>query len=124
MRLLLDTHVVLWWLADSPALSGQAASAIERGGGYVSAASVWEIAIKRALGKLEAPEDLAEVVDASNLLRLPIQFEHALIVGALPHHHRDPFDRMLIAQAQHEGLTLVTSDALIMRYPVRVLPAS
>ncbi len=125
MRLLLDTHVLLWWLADDPALSEQARQLIANEPEvFVSAASAWEIAIKRALGKLEAPEDLLEVLDTGGIVRLPIDFEHAITAGALPRHHDDPFDRMLVAQAQREGLALMTSDARIARYAVAVLPAS
>jgi len=76
------------------------------------------------LRKLEAPEDLPATLDAGGIARLPIEFEHAAIAGALPRHHDDPFDRMLVAQAQHEGLTLLTSDARISRYGVATLPAS
>jgi PIN domain nuclease of toxin-antitoxin system len=125
MKLLLDTHVLLWWLADDPALSIQARRLIANEPEVlVSAASAWEIAIKRALGKLEAPEDLTDAMDASGIGRLPIEFEHAVTAGGLPRHHDDPFDRMLVAQAQHEGLTLLTSDARIGRYAVAILPAS
>ncbi len=125
MRLLLDTHVLLWWLADDPALSEQARQLIANEPEvFVSAASAWEIAIKRALGKLEAPEDLLEVLDTGGIVRLPIDFEHAITAAALPRHHDDPFDRMLVAQAQREGLALMTSDARIARYAVAVLPAS
>lgn len=125
MRLLLDTHVLLWWLADDPALSKQARQLIANEPEvFASAASAWEIAIKRALGKLEAPEDLPAVLAAGGIGRLPIEFEHAAIAGALPRHHDDPFDRMLVAQAQHEGLTLLTNDTRISRYGVAALPAS
>ncbi len=125
MRLLLDTHVLLWWLADHPALSKQARHLIANEPEvFASAASAWEIAIKRALGKLEAPEDLRAALDASGIRRLPIELEHAAIAGALPRHHDDPFDRMLVAQAQHEGLTLLTSDARISSYAVAAVPAS
>ncbi len=125
MRLLLDTHVLLWWLADDPALSEQARLLIANEPEvFASAASAWEIAIKRALGKLESPEDLLAALDEGGIRRLPIEFEHASVAGALPRHHDDPFDRMLVAQAQHEGLTLLTSDARISSYAVAVLPAS
>lgn len=124
MRLLLDTHVLLWWLADHPALSVVAEAAIEREPDvYVSAISAWEIAIKRALGKLEAPSDLAAAVEDSDFRQLAVGFEHAAVAGALPRHHDDPFDRMLVAQAQHEGLTIVTGDPRIARYQVPVLAA-
>ncbi len=122
--LLLDTHVLLWWLADSPLLSPKAVAAIRNEPVvFVSAASVWEIAIKRALGKLEAPDDLVSAVAAYDFRQLLITFEHAAITGALPRHHDDPFDRMLIAQAQCEGLTLVTNDGRISQYKVPVLTA-
>jgi PIN domain nuclease of toxin-antitoxin system len=125
MRLLLDTHVLLWWLADDPALSKQARGLIANEPEvFVSAASAWEIAIKRALGKLEAPDDLLPALEAGGLRRLPIDFEHAAVAGTLPLHHDDPFDRMLVAQAQQEALTLLTSDTRISRYAVTVLPAS
>ncbi len=125
MRLLLDTHVLLWWLADDPALSKQARGLIANEPEvFASAASAWEIAIKQALGKLEAPEDLLTALEAGGIRRLPIDVEHAAVAGALPRHHDDPFDRMLVAQAQQEGLTLLTSDVRIARYAVTVLPAS
>ena len=125
MRLLLDTHVLLWWLADDPALTRQARRLIANEPEvFASAASAWEIAIKRALGKLEAPEDLPAALDAGGIRRLPITFEHAAVAGALPRHHDDPFDRMLAAQAQYEGLTLLTSDPRISSYAVAVLPAT
>ena len=125
MRLLLDTHVLLWWLADDPALPPRTISVIgaERDV-YVSAASAWEIAIKRALGKLEAPDDLAGAVTACDFRQLPVGFEHAALAGALPRHHDDPFDRMLVAQARLEGLTIVTGDARFARYEVPVLAAA
>jgi PIN domain nuclease of toxin-antitoxin system len=88
---------------------------------YVSAVSVWEIAIKRASGKLRVPEDLLEKVADAGFGELDISFEHATLAGALPPHHGDPFDRMLIAQAQIEGLTLVTNDPRIAAYEVPVL---
>jgi PIN domain nuclease of toxin-antitoxin system len=125
LRLLLDTHVLLWWLADDPALSKQARALIANEPEvFASAASAWEIAIKRALGKLQAPEDLLSVLEAGGIRGLPIDFQHAAVAGALPRHHDDPFDRMLVAQAQREGLTLLTSDPRISRYAVTVLPAS
>ncbi len=120
MTLLLDTHVLLWWLEDPRKLSKQAKKAIEDGTNrvYVSAAVAWEIAIKKALGKLDAPDDLEEMVDSNRFLSLPVTIPHALAVLALPNFHRDPFDRMLIAQALHEGFRLVTRDQEIAKYPV------
>lgn len=124
MRLLLDTHALLWWLADE-GLAADARAAIAAGDNQVlvSAASAWEIAIKRALGRLSAPEDLLDQLAASGFDHLPIALRHALAVSDLPAHHRDPFDRMLIAQAMVEGLTVVTRDRRFSAYPVAVLPA-
>lgn len=122
MKLLLDTHAVLWWFADSPALSAPAREAVASSADvWVSAASAWEIAIKRALGKLDAPDDFASALEESGFRPLPIVVAHAMAAGALPRHHDDPFDRMLVAQAQIEGLTIVTSDRHIQRYGVAVL---
>jgi PIN domain nuclease of toxin-antitoxin system len=120
MTFLLDTHVLLWWLENPRQLSRQAKKVIEDGRNhiYVSAAVAWEIAIKKSLGKLEAPDDLDEMIDANRFSALPVTIAHALGVLALPDHHRDPFDRILIAQALHEGLRLVTRDQEIAKYPV------
>jgi PIN domain nuclease of toxin-antitoxin system len=120
MTFLLDTHVLLWWLDNPRLLSRQAKKAIEDGRNriYVSAAVAWEIAIKKSLGKLDAPDDLEEMIDANRFNPLPVTIAHALGVLALPDHHRDPFDRLLIAQALHEGFRLVTRDEEIAKYPV------
>lgn len=125
MNLLLDTHALLWWLADDPRLGSRAREAIAAAENLVaaSAASAWKIAIKRALGKLEAPEDLCGALAEAGLQPLPITVEHAVAAGALPAHHADPFDRMLVAQAATEGLAIVTVDERIARYGVPVLPA-
>ncbi|MFO8076747.1 MAG: type II toxin-antitoxin system VapC family toxin [Egibacteraceae bacterium] len=125
MRLLLDTHVLLWALADDPSLSTAARAAIVDGRNRVvaSAVSAWEITIKRSLGKLRTPADLAEAVAAHRFTPLAVSLEHALAVGALPDLHRDPFDRLLVAQAGVEGLTIVTRDRAIARYDVDVLGA-
>ena len=120
MNLLLDTHILLWWLADDPGLSEKQRSAIADPANvvYVSAASAWEIAIKKALGKLIAPNDLGAALIASELEQLPVTVAHAEAVGRLPPHHRDPFDRMLIAQAGVEDLTVVTGDPVFAQYEV------
>lgn len=125
MRLLLDTHALLWWLGDETRLASHAREAIVRGENAViaSVASIWEVAIKRATGRLQIEADLPDSVVASGLELLQITAEHAWAAGALPRHHSDPFDRMLVAQAQLEGLTIVTRDARIARYQVAVLPA-
>lgn len=125
MKLLLDTQALLWWLGDSPALGAVARRSIADGGNtvFVSAASAWEIELKRALGKLRAPENLRETLADERFLELPVGFAHATALRALPALHRDPFDRMLIAQARVEHLTVVTSDAVFARYQVPVLAA-
>jgi PIN domain nuclease of toxin-antitoxin system len=120
VTLLLDTHVLLWWLEDPRQLSRHARQAIQDGGNpvYVSAAVAWEIAIKKALGKLDAPDDLEDVMATNRFLPLPVTIPHALAVLSLPDRHHDPFDRILIAQALHEGFRLVTRDPEIAKYPV------
>lgn len=125
MNLLLDTHVLLWALADDPALSGQARDAIVDGRNrvLVSAASAWEITIKAALGKVRAPDDLLVQLERARFEPLDVTIPHTLAVGALPGHHADPFDRLLVAQARTERLTLVTRDGDIARYDVATLPA-
>ena len=125
MRLLLDTHVLLWWLADDPLLTVEARAAIvESDLAVVSTASAWEISMKRSLGKLDAPDDLAAQLVRDQFTVLPIHLDHALRAGSLPHIHRDPFDRMLVAQAQVEDLVIITTDTNIPRYDVRVLAAA
>lgn len=123
MRLLLDTHALLWWLAGDERLGERARRVIAapENDVYVSAASAWEIAMKAGLGKVSAPHDLAEQLDASAFVALPVDVVHALEVQHQPEHHRDPFDRLLVAQARLEGLTLVTADPRISRYDVPVL---
>ena len=124
MSLLLDTHIVLWWLTDEATLSNEIKTMLDREPDvYVSAATVWEVAIKQTIGKLSSPADLPERIRDSGFRELPIEAKHALIAGRLPLHHRDPFDRMLVAQAQVEDFTLVTRDAEIQKYDVAILPA-
>jgi len=125
MNLLLDTHVLLWWLDASPTLSEKATSAIADGSNlvFVSAAVIWEIRIKQALGKLEIPSNFRQVLDRQPFEILAITAEHAHAVGDLPAHHRDPFDRMLIAQAIVEGFAIVTRDSIIQQYKVPILKA-
>lgn len=124
MRLLLDTHVLLWWWQDDPHLSDELRAQIATPSHelFVSVASAWEITIKTSLGKLRFPlERMTPLLDAEGFRLLPIQLIHALAVADLPWHHRDPFDRLLIAQARAEGLTLVTCDARFAQYEVAVL---
>ena len=124
MTLLLDSHVFLWWLVESPELSEDLIDAVSAAAEvYVSAASVYEIGIKRANGKLDAPEDLPNVVREAGFVELPIRSRHAAAAAALPPLHADPFDRLLVAQARAELLTLVTRDRNIHRYDVPILPA-
>ncbi|MGI8903828.1 MAG: type II toxin-antitoxin system VapC family toxin [Solirubrobacteraceae bacterium] len=125
MRLLLDSHVLIWWFAETR-LAADAATAISDPANeiVISAASVWELAIKLAVGRLEVDLDvLVTNVRKDRFTELLITLEHARTAGRLPLHHGDPFDRMLIAQAQLEGLTIVTRDPLIQRYDVATLPA-
>ena len=123
MRLLLDTHSLLWWLNESPRLQERAAAAIadSRNRVFVSCATIWELSIKRNLGKLNVPDNFLTYVDREGFELIPITEAHSWVAGALPLHHHDPFDRMLIAQADLEVLTIVTSDPMISRYGVPVL---
>lgn len=122
MRLLVDTHVVLWWLLDDDSLSADVKDMLDHEpDACLSAATTWEVAIKQAMGKLKGPKDLPERLRDSGLVEVPITMEHSIIAGRLPRFHNDPFDRMLIAQALHNDLTLVTRDAEIQRYKVPVL---
>ena len=123
MRLLLDTHILLWWLAGDRRLSAPIREAVAdpETDVVVSAVSAWEIAIKKALGKLRAPDDLEAQMVAQGFGPLPITVRHALLAGALPRHHEDPFDRMLVAQAHAEQLTLVSVDPWVSHYEVAVL---
>ncbi|MDX3377228.1 type II toxin-antitoxin system VapC family toxin [Streptomyces sp. ME02-6991-2A] len=122
MRLLLDTHVILWWLGDSDELSDQVKDLLDTEPSvHLSAVSAWEIAIKQSLGKLDGPDDLAERVRDSQFTSLPITAGHGVRAGRLPPLHRDPFDRILVAQAQIEGMTVVTRDQWIPQYDVPVM---
>lgn len=118
--LLIDAHVLLWALAEPDRLSPRVHDNLSAGAipAFVSSASIWEIEIKRALGKLEAPVDLLDAVADARFAPLEITFTHASIAGALP---GDPFDRMLVAQAKSEDLTIVTQDPQIAAYDVPVL---
>ena len=123
MRLLLDTHVLLWSLTEPQTLSRRTREALEDAQNEVFASSVsgWEIAVKRSLGKLNAPDNLEAGVKEQDFTPLNLTFLHAEQAGALPPHHGDPFDRMLIAQAQVEGLIVVTRDARIPLYGIRTM---
>lgn len=126
MNLLLDTCVLLWWLDDPlTLLSKEASTAINEPNNriIVSVVSAWEIAIKKALGKLESPDNLKEVISDSGFELMPIDYEHAWHVKDLLSHHRDPFDRLLVAQATVENLMLVTRDSWLNAYNVPILEA-
>jgi len=124
LNLLLDTHILIWWLADSPRLSKKARNAIEKSEiVWVSAVSAWEIEVKRARGLLEAPDNLEATLHARNLQMLSLTVGHAVAAAHLPPIHRDPFDRMLVAQAVMESLTLLTRDPKQAAYRVPVILA-
>lgn len=126
MRLLLDTHVLLWWLDDRPALGPGARDLISQGDNevFVSAISAAEIAIKSSIGKLRVPVDLEQQLDDNAFEPLPLRVSHGLALHDLPLHHRDPFDRLLIAQAKCEDLAVVTADPAFGAYDVRIVDAS
>jgi len=125
VNLLPDTHVVLWWLDDAPSLSVRARQTLVDAENtvYLSAVVIWEIRIKEAIGKLEVPAELEAVLAEESFVELPISVRHAHAVAQLPPVHRDPFDRMLVAQAKTEGFHLVTHDRIFERYDVPVVPA-
>jgi PIN domain nuclease of toxin-antitoxin system len=125
MNLLLDTHALLWWLDDHPSMSEKAKESISDGMNsvFVSAAVIWEIEIKKALGKLRIPSDFHDVLAQQPFERLPVTVEHAHEVGSLPNFHRDPFDRMVIAQARVEGFIVVTRDPVFKRYKIPIIQA-
>ena len=125
MNLLLDTHVLIWALENNPTLSGKAKQAIITAGNmvFVSAVSVWEIRIKTRLGKIVTPDNLQEEISLHRFTPLNITFDHAELAGNLPDIHKDPFDRMLIAQATIERLKLVTRDSCIGKYDVDMIIA-
>jgi PIN domain nuclease of toxin-antitoxin system len=125
VRFLLDTHALVWWLANDPGFRPEAREALLEGRSFVavSAASAWELSIKSAAGKLSAPEDLPAQLERHRFVHLPMTIAHALLAGSLPPHHNDPFDRMLVAQAQLEDLTIVTRDPRIAAYDIPTLAA-
>ena len=124
-RLLLDTHVLVWWLSDVEKLAKRARVEIAdpRNQVFVSAIVGWEIAVKRAKGRIVAPDNLETLIEERGFSHLPLTFHHAEHAAKLPMHHRDPFDRFLVAQAQSDGLTIVTLDPRIPHYGVRTLAA-
>ncbi len=130
MRILLDTHAWLWMLMAPERFSRRSLRIVEKTKNdlVLSAASAWEIGIKHQLGRLELPGSPESVIPdlmlRSGVEGIPISHAHALRAGVLPQHHRDPFDRLLVAQAQIEGLPLLTSDAFLKRYDVEVIDAA
>ena len=126
MKLLLDTHTFLWWITDDPQISAKALELMgdSQNDLYWSAASTWEVAIKYALGRLPLPDAptifLPAELGKNRIVSLPIVDTHAFQAGLLPRHHRDPFDRMLVAQAQIETLGIVSNDTIIRLYNVNV----
>lgn len=123
MNLFLDTHVLLWWLDDSPALSAAGRSAISEPNNLIvlSSAVIWEIRIKQSLGKLEIVPNFYQVIKNQGFELLSITSDHAYAVGDLPMHHRDAFDRMIIAQAKCEGLSVITHDPVFEKYDIPLL---
>ena len=121
MRVLLDTHVLLWAVLNDARLTSAQVRAISEGEVYLSSASVWEVGIKRAIGKLDVPENLFEIAVDAGCRPLPISWIHAEAAAALPPHHSDPFDRMLVAQARCERLSLASSDGQFGAYDVELV---
>jgi PIN domain nuclease of toxin-antitoxin system len=121
-RLLLDAHTIIWWDSASRSLGVEAAQAIRNASAvYVSAASEWELAIKAGLGKVRLRRSILDATLDAGFEPLPISFQHVQAIRALEPIHRDPFDRLLVAVARVEGLTLVSSDPLLARYPISVI---
>lgn len=118
MKFLLDTHLLLWWLSNSPLLAGPARQLIAdpRNTIFVSAVSVWEVWLKSSIGKLRVPSAFAQKLASQSFMELPLRAEHTPAVAMLEWHHRDPFDRMLIAQAKSENLILLTADKALAAY--------
>jgi PIN domain nuclease of toxin-antitoxin system len=124
LKLLLDTHLVLWWMLGEPSRiseKGLAALGSEGMDPIVSAVTIWEAAIKRGLGKLNVPMDLLRQIEGAGVELLPVTPRHADLVASLSPHHRDPFDRLLVAQAMSEGLPLVSNDEALQPYDVEVV---
>jgi PIN domain nuclease of toxin-antitoxin system len=128
MKILLDTHIFLWWITDDSRLSGRAHEIISNSHNelYLSAASGWEIAIKSGLGRIQLPRKpdffIAEQLSRNAIISMPIEMSHALHVHTLPLHHQDPFDRIIIAQAQLEKVPILTADPQFKKYKITVLP--
>ncbi len=124
-RFLLDSHVLLWWAENPELLSMESRHALADGRHlvFVSVATIWELGIKEASGKIKLPEDIRTMIKANRFDVLSITADHALAAASLPPHHRDPFDRMLVAQAKIDGFTLITRDDMLTKYDIPVLAA-
>jgi PIN domain nuclease of toxin-antitoxin system len=125
MSYLLDTHTLLWWLTDNPTLSNEAVKIISNPESiiFISSATAWEISIKKAIGKLSAPDDLEEAIKHNNFIPLLITIEQGILAGKLPPYHNDPFDRMLIAQSITNNLTIITRDSKFSLYQIKIIDA-
>jgi PIN domain nuclease of toxin-antitoxin system len=123
LKLLLDTHILIWWLATDSKLSSTEINIITDPDNiiFVSAATSWEIAVKKMIGKLDAPDDLPTALTANDFLKLPITIKHTQYLYQLPPHHNDPFDRIMIAQAISDSLVFLTRDSKVLLYPVKTL---
>jgi PIN domain nuclease of toxin-antitoxin system len=123
VKLILDTHAALWWLSDDDRVGSEVARQLTDDTNQVllSAAVIWEVAIKRSLGKLQAPKDLAPTLLGAGAQPLPVTLDHAAALETLPWHHRDPFDRLLVAQAITEGAALISRDEPLSRYGVSLV---
>lgn len=123
MKILIDTHVLLWWLMNDTTLGADAKLLIASPQNtiFVSAISAWEIVIKKALGKLQAPDDLDKAIAMSHFHSLSVTTQHAMGITSLPPHHQDPFDRMLISQSKIEGCTLMTRDGRMGQYDIPII---
>ena len=127
MKVLLDTHTFLWWITDDNRLSSSAREIITNGDNelFLSAVTGWEIAIKAQLGRIKLPKEphsfIAEQLSLNSIQSLPVHMSHALHIYSLPNHHRDPFDRMIIAQAQLEDFPILTMDSQIAKYQIKVI---
>ena len=125
MKYLLDTHVFLWWLENPSNLSKEALKTISNNNNiiYISSVTIWEIAIKKSIGKLKTQDNLTEMIEYHNFSVLNINIDHAMEVENLPFHHRDPFDRLLISQSKIEDFTIITRDEIFKQYEIKILQA-
>lgn len=123
MKILIDTHILLWWLMNDPTLASDTRLQIgnPKNTIFVSTATIWEIAIKKTIGKLQMPDNLDKAIEASHFHSLLISIQHAMGTIALPPHHHDPFDRMLVSQSKIEGCTLMTRDGRIGKYDIPII---